>query len=194
MTSHLRLLVSILIGLVLLSGTAGARKPGGTPLAQVAQGTAVRPPQFEDYPAGGKYTGKHHAPVLTEENRELRTRLRQVAQEKVNFAGHYVFTLWGCGTECLRGAAIDVKTGKVFLLPFTIGIDPVSFHPDSRLIMFQAESSGTGEPGFRYYQIDDKKGWMVVREVPRPPLGQGTSATPTIGIRRPRASSAPRST
>jgi hypothetical protein len=43
------------------------------------------------YPAGGKYTGKHHAPVLTEENREFLTRLRQGAQEKVNFASHYVF-------------------------------------------------------------------------------------------------------
>jgi hypothetical protein len=159
------------LALLLLAPIPAAR-------AQVAQGTAVRPPQFDEYPAGAKFTGKHHAPVLTQESREFRTRLREGAKEKVNFAGHYVFTTWGCGAECLMGAAIDVKTGKVFLLPFTLccwaeDTDPYEIHVESRLIAFQGERNEKGGPGTWYYQIDDKKGWVVVREVPRPPLGQG---------------------
>lgn len=160
----------VLCGLLLLAPIPAA-------LAQVAHGTAIRPPQFEEYPAGGMFSGKHHAPVLTKESRKFRTRLSQGAKEKVNFAGHYVFTTWGCGTECITGAAIDVKTGKVFLLPFTLccwgdGNDPFDVHADSRLIAFLGQRDEKG-PGTWYYRIDDKKGWVVVREVPRPPRGQG---------------------
>jgi hypothetical protein len=65
----------------------------------------------------------------------------------------------------------------VFLLPFTLccwgdANEPIEFHAGSRLIAFQGERNEKG-PGTWYYQIDDKKGWVVVREVPRPPLGQG---------------------
>jgi hypothetical protein len=158
-----------LFGLLILAPIPAA-------LAQAAHGTAVRPPQFDEYPAGGTFSGKHHAPLLTKENRGFRTRLRQGAKEKVNFAGHYVFTTWGCGSECIMGAAIDVKTGKVFLLPFTVCCwgddDPAEFHADSRLIAIHGQRNEKG-PGTWYYKIDDKKGWVTVREVPRPPLGQG---------------------
>jgi hypothetical protein len=159
-----------LCGLLFLTLTAPAQ-------AQPAHGTAIRPPQFEEYPAGGTYAGKHHAPVLTKESRQYRTRLREGAKEKVNFAGHYVFTTWGCGTECITGAAIDVKTGKVFLLPFNLccwgdGNDPFDIRPDSRLAAFLGQRNEKG-PGTWYYRIDDQKGWVVVREVPRPPRGQG---------------------
>jgi len=141
--------------------------------------TAVKPPQVEDYPAGRVYTGKHHAPLLTAENRIYRTRLRNGAKQKVNFAGHYVLTIWGCGAYCLEGAAIDVTSGKVFMIPFTLccwgeGIDdPLAFNASSRLISFQGERDEKEPIGTWYYQIDDTKGWVVVREVPRPPRGQG---------------------
>src|SRR4051812_11942051 len=45
MRSNLRLLVSILIGLALLSGIAGAQKPGGTPPPPMPVPRVV--PQFE---------------------------------------------------------------------------------------------------------------------------------------------------
>jgi hypothetical protein len=145
--------------------------------AQLA--TAVKPPQFDEYPAGRAYTGKHHAPILTAENRMYRTRLRDGARQKVNFAGHYVLTLWGCGAYCRDGAAIDVRTGKVFLIPFTLccwgeGIDePMDLKISSRLISFIGERDEKEPIGTWYYRIDDTKGWVVVREVPRPPRGQG---------------------
>ncbi|MGL4768397.1 MAG: hypothetical protein ACRCV6_10025 [Formosimonas sp.] len=71
-------------------------------------------PRFEDYPVAAVYTGKHHAAVITKANRIMRTRLRQAAQEPVNFAGHYVLWSYGCGTNCLVNSIVDVKTGLEF--------------------------------------------------------------------------------
>jgi hypothetical protein len=141
-------------------------------------GTAVKPPMPEEYPAGPAYTGRHHAPVLaTKDEKMFRTRLRVGAKGKVDFAGHYVLATWGCGTQCLMGAAIDVRTGKVFMIPFTLccwgDADPFAYARDSRLIAFYGQRDENEPDGTWYYRIDDKKGWVVVREVPRPPLGQG---------------------
>ncbi|MCU0653107.1 MAG: hypothetical protein MUD10_02500, partial [Candidatus Pacebacteria bacterium] len=33
------------------------------------------------------------------------------------FGGHYVFTLWGCGTSCRAGVIIDLKDGKIHTIP-----------------------------------------------------------------------------
>lgn len=43
-----------------------------------------------------------------------RTNLRNAAKEKVNFAGHYILTTWGCGTNCTQSALIDSRNGDVF--------------------------------------------------------------------------------
>jgi hypothetical protein len=81
---------------------------------------------------------------LSRAAREFRTRLREAAREKPNFAGHFIVTTWGCGTECVEGAIIDARTGRVFMLPFTlccwdpvVGVDdgfkPVEFRVNSSL-------------------------------------------------------------
>ena len=44
----------------------------------------------------------------------FRTNLRNAAKEGVNFAGHYILTTWGCGTNCSQSAIIDARNGKVF--------------------------------------------------------------------------------
>ncbi|HEV7373834.1 MAG TPA: hypothetical protein VGN95_03900 [Pyrinomonadaceae bacterium] len=44
----------------------------------------------------------------------FRTNLRTAAKEGVNFAGHYILTTWGCGTNCSESAIIDARNGKVF--------------------------------------------------------------------------------
>jgi hypothetical protein len=44
----------------------------------------------------------------------FRTNLRRAAKEGVNFAGHFIFTTWGCGTNCAQSAIIDARTGRVF--------------------------------------------------------------------------------
>ena len=32
----------------------------------------------------------------------------------LNFAGHYCFVYWGCGSDCQHSAVIDLKTGIVY--------------------------------------------------------------------------------
>lgn len=46
--------------------------------------------------------------------RMFRTNLRNAAKEGVNFAGHFILTGWGCGTNCSQWAIIDARNGRVF--------------------------------------------------------------------------------
>lgn len=123
-------------------------------------------PRFEDYAVRESYAGPSHAPVLTTRaQREYRTRLREAASERPNFAGRYIVTKWGCGTECVMGAVIDAKTGKVIMLPFSLccwGVDvpddfePFVFRLDSRLIVFDgARDENESDRGKHYYTIEN---------------------------------------
>lgn len=43
------------------------------------------------------------------------TRTKQgIKEQGVNFAGHYCFVFWGCGSPCKLSAVVDMKTGKVY--------------------------------------------------------------------------------
>lgn len=33
------------------------------------------------------------------------------------FAGHYIFTAWGCGTSCRMGVIIDLNNGEIYWIP-----------------------------------------------------------------------------
>lgn len=72
-------------------------------------------PKFEAYPAK-VYTGPNAKLVFggDPQARMYRTRLREWATGKVNFAGHYILFTWGCGTGCVQIMFIDAKTGKVY--------------------------------------------------------------------------------
>ena len=85
------------------------------PLRTARLGPAV-PPRFEDYPAGAAFAGRNRF-FLDRMDLGYRTRLHEAAQQRPDFAGHYVLALWGCGAECLMGAAVDVRSGRVTWLP-----------------------------------------------------------------------------
>lgn len=133
-----------------------------SPLAGFGQSV----PQFKNYPAGKIYRGKN-APVKlrTKDERMFRTRLTEASKQKPNFAGHYVLTFWGCGTECLSGAAIDVRTGKVTFFDFSIccwgtdvddDFEAISFRLDSRLIIFSgARNEKEGDEGAHFYKFEN---------------------------------------
>ena len=102
-------------------------------------------PLFKDYPADEVYNGKNAPLVLTKSDRLFRTRLREAARQKPNFAGHYILTTWGCGTTCVTGAVIDANTGRVYWFPHTTccwdanvddKFNPIEFRLQSRLIVF----------------------------------------------------------
>src|SRR5574341_1202298 len=66
-------------------------------------------PKFRDYSVNESFNGRSAPLVLSREARMYRTRLREAAREKPNFAGHYIVTYWGCGTECVMGQSSTRK-------------------------------------------------------------------------------------
>jgi hypothetical protein len=100
--------------------------------------------------------------------RMYRTNLRNAAREGVNFAGHFILTTWGCGTNCNEGAIIDARTGRVFfpkeLEGFSIGqgkwsydLEVIDFKPNSTLIAINGYSGGylnrdNAAEGIYFYQ------------------------------------------
>lgn len=107
-------------------------------------------PTFEQYkvavsntkPKPIKFSGNANA-------RMFRTRLGQALNGGVNFAGHFIFATWGCGTSCVQGAIIDTKTGIVYF-PEEIGVmtfgylddndEPLEYKKDSKLFILRGTS------------------------------------------------------
>ncbi len=73
---------------------------------------------FAKYPAEAPLTKPAAKPDVSKQPaRRYRTVLREAAQEGVNFNGHYRVTRWGCGTNCIQWAVIDLTTGRVWMAP-----------------------------------------------------------------------------
>lgn len=132
-----------------------------------------QPPRFEDYPV----TEMWHGPVVpvsiqSRAERTYRTRLTTASKQPPNFAGHYRFTMWGCGSNCITGAVIDLATGQVIPLPpdgshayFSICQSAfedsgVECHLDSRLMVMKCglnyiERLKKNVPDVYYFVLDD---------------------------------------
>src|SRR5216684_6107452 len=93
----------------------------GAFIAADAQPPTKRP-TFEDYPAPRIWSGKAAPLILVlPSERMFKTRLTQAASEAANFAGHFRFTSWGCGSNCAAGAFVDLETGHVIPPPLSSG-------------------------------------------------------------------------
>ena len=57
----------------------------------------------------------------------------EVDEKGLNFAGHYSFVYWGCGSACKLSAVVDLKTGKVYNGP--AGGIGYSFKKDSKILI-----------------------------------------------------------
>ena len=134
----------------------------------------TRSPQFKDFPVQGKYAGKNAPVIIASGDRMYRTRLREAAQEKPNFAGHYILSAWGCGAACLMGAVIDANTGKVYWFPHTIccwndtgedNFTPIVFRLNSRLVVFIGLRDERDEDqGAHFYEFG-KTGFKYIRTI-----------------------------
>ena len=62
------------------------------------------------------------------------TRIKDgVAEKGANFAGHFCFVFWGCGSPCKLSAIVDLRSGKVYNgLPSEIGYE---FRKNSKLLI-----------------------------------------------------------
>jgi hypothetical protein len=133
-------------------------------------------PEFQDYPAQ-RYSGPAAPLVLGPNDSRFRTRLREAIGRPANFAGVYSLAIWGCGTECLMGAAVNLKTGRVVWLPSTIccwpadadaGFEPVVFRVNSSLIELSGlRNEKEGDQGSHFYRIDGDH-FAHVRDIPHP--------------------------
>ena len=82
---------------------------------------AAGAPQFCDYSVN-VYSGRVRPPDLSShpDAKTFRTRLRTAAKGDINFAGDYILVTRGYGGQCLMGAVISARTGRVKFLRGTI--------------------------------------------------------------------------
>lgn len=86
-------------------------------------------PQFSDYTVAELYAGKNAAPKITDEWRSFRRRIREGASHTPNFSGSYRIVEWGCDSDCVRFALIDLKTGVIYGPPFdSLWLDAFATH------------------------------------------------------------------
>lgn len=85
--------------------------------------------------------------------RMFRTNLREAAKQPVNFAGHYILTTWGCGTNCSMSGFIDARNGRVHFPPQLEGYayslqdwegtdEPLEYKPNSKLLILRGYTAG----------------------------------------------------
>jgi len=119
--------------------------------------------------------------VLDEFGKTFKTRLREALADKPNFAGHYVLTIWGCGTSCISGGIVDKVTGKAYPLPeLLMGVYPLKpgfenqddreliYKPTSRLLIM-AGAFDIDKPGYddlvRFYEFKENQ-FILLKEAP----------------------------
>lgn len=90
--------LTILLGIIALSISASAQ----------------RKPTFAAYSSRVEKIRNIKVDLRSKDARMYRTNLRNAAKTGVNFAGHFVLTGWGCGTNCSVWAVIDARSGHVY--------------------------------------------------------------------------------
>ena len=73
--------------------------------------------RYTDFPIDIIYKGEKHAIDFSSnpKYKYYKTVISEGYKKGgVNFAGHYCFIYWGCGTECKQSILVDLKTGKIY--------------------------------------------------------------------------------
>ncbi len=125
-------------------------------------------PQFENFRVAEKWSGRNAKVKLTlPSERMFRTKLTEGALEAPDFAAHYRFVSWGCGSACAAGALVDLQTGDVYRPPgvegtrgwdrwiFAGGVIDLPYldiRADSRLAIVRQQGSKPGTYDVSYYE------------------------------------------
>ncbi|HYX72693.1 MAG TPA: hypothetical protein VE732_07980 [Nitrososphaera sp.] len=136
----MRIKIVLLMALFLAFGSVG-----------FAQSTT---PTFTQYAARVERIKSVKVNLRSHKNaKTFRTNLRNAAREAVNFAGHYILTTWGCGTNCSQSAIIDARNGRVFFPDQLEGAgfgfcelpddtEPIVYKANSRLLVLSGFKGG----------------------------------------------------
>ena len=126
-------------------------------------------PAFAQYAAQVKTIKNTRVNLKSHKDANMfRTNLRNAAKEGVNFAGHYILTTWGCGTNCSQSAIIDARNGRVFFPDELAGAgfgfcdlpddtEPLVYKANSRLLILSGFKGGdlsneNGRCGVYYFE------------------------------------------
>jgi hypothetical protein len=110
---------------------------------------------FRDFTVDQVYSGKAAALNMGSNKlaRRYKTRITDVYnQEGVNFAGHYCFVYWGCGSPCKMSAIVDLRTGKIYTGPD--GTLTYTFRKDSRMVLLNDPERSDNNRPKGYYNPD----------------------------------------
>ena len=116
------------------------------------------PPKFSDY-LSEPYDGPRASVNLVSDfDKNFRTRIRGTQSQPVNFAGEYVLSTWGCGMSCSMGVAVSSRTGRVVALPGTACCwkgegERVIFKKNSRLLVLAGLINEGGKYGAHFYEL-----------------------------------------
>lgn len=136
--------------------------------------TAETAPNFAEFPPTASWNGRNAKPKLVSPDlKAFKTRISNGAKEQPNFAGHYRLVTWGCGSSCLMGAAVDLNSGTVTSIPFSVccnqaygeDFEAILIRPGSRLIAFQGMRNEEEPMGQHWYEFDGKA-FRFLRTVP----------------------------
>jgi len=144
-------------------------------VALAAQSVPSRP-SFDDYAVKDIYKERPAQPIINQDQRSFRTRIRDGAKSPVEFAGHYTVPSFGCGTECSAFFIVDSITGKVYdgfgiadlperRLKRQTGDQPlrIQFNPSSRLLKVNG-CPNEHDCGYYDYVMVDGKGLKLVQK------------------------------
>ncbi len=153
--------------------------------AQVAR------PRFEDFPVTSEWNGPN-APIklISSSERMFRTLLGEASRKPPDFAGHYRFALWGCGSACAAGALIDLQTGIVFRPPRSgkqSGWDTwifcggfvdgpyVEYRVRSKLVLVRCQGNDPAAQDLSYFVWEDDHFRPILRLTQKKPAPVGSS-------------------
>lgn len=100
------------------------------------------------------------------EAKSFKTRITDgYKNEAVNFAGHYVGVVFGCGAGCVLGFMVDVRDGKIYALPLGeenscfFMEDAALMRPDNRLFIAAVckEAAESAKLYYKAYLWDEER-------------------------------------
>jgi hypothetical protein len=147
---------------------------------------AEAPPKFEDFAVDANWQGPNAAVRLdSASSRMFRTKLIDAAKQPPDFAGHYRFASWGCGSVCAAGALIDLQTGIVYPPPgvkagsgwdrwiFAGGFVDGPFlehRPNSRLAIVRKQARDFAFEEASYYEWTGSEFRLLTKRLNRKPI------------------------